>query len=202
MLICVVFKIDADLHKCRDVLYVWRPSVGILCGRIIYGISPFGLAKQLGIAQAEAAAYIDAYFARYPGIRGYMEETKEFCRANGFVETIFGRRCHITGINDKNGRLRGFAERAAINAPLQGAAADIIKRAMIRMPGALKDAGLSARMLLQVHDELVFEAPAGEVADTVKVVTEVMENAPDPAVHLDVPLVVEAGVGDNWAEVH
>ena len=169
---------------------------------IIYGISPFGLAKQLGIAQAEAADYIDAYFKRYPGIRGYMEETKEFCRANGFVETIFGRKIHITGINDKNGRNRAFAERAAINAPLQGAAADIIKRAMIRMPGALKDAGLKARMLLQVHDELVFEAPEGEVAATVKVVTMVMENAADPAVRLDVPLVVETGVGDNWAEVH
>jgi DNA polymerase-1 len=169
---------------------------------IIYGISPFGLANQLGISQGEAADYIDAYFERYPGIRGYMEETKETCRANGYVETIFGRKIHITGINDKNGRTRGFAERAAINAPLQGAAADIIKRAMIRMPGALKDAGLKARMLLQVHDELVFEAPEGEVADTVKVVTMVMENAADPAVRLDVPLVVETGAGDNWAEVH
>ena len=169
---------------------------------IIYGISPFGLANQLGIPQAAAAAYIDAYFKRYPGIRGYMEETKEFCRANGYVETIFGRKIHITGINDKNGRNRGFAERAAINAPLQGAAADIIKRAMIRMPGALEDAGLKARMLLQVHDELVFEAPKGEVAETVEVVTRVMEKAADPAVRLDVPLVVETGVGDNWAEVH
>ena len=192
-----VFGVPAD----RMDPSVRRQAKAINFG-IIYGISPFGLANQLGIAQAEAADYIDAYFKRYPGIRGYMEETKEFCRANGYVETIFGRKIHITGINDKNGRIRGFAERAAINAPLQGAAADIIKRAMIRMPGALKDAGLSARMLLQVHDELVFEAPAGEVAETVKVVTMVMENAPDPAVRLDVPLVVEAGVGDNWAEVH
>ena len=192
-----VFGVPAD----RMDPSVRRQAKAINFG-IIYGISPFGLAKQLGIAQGEAADYIDAYFARYPGIRGYMEKTKEFCRANGFVETIFGRRCHIRGINDKNGRIRGFAERAAINAPLQGAAADIIKRAMIRMPSALKDAGLKARMLLQVHDELVFEAPEAEVAETVKVVTMVMENAADPAVHLDVPLVVETGVGDNWAEVH
>ncbi|MGB1547520.1 MAG: DNA polymerase I, partial [Alphaproteobacteria bacterium] len=124
---------------------------------IIYGISPFGLARQLGIPQKEAAAYIAAYFERYPGIRDYMEKTKAFAREHGFVTTLFGRRCHVPGIKDKNPARRNFSERAAINAPLQGAAADIIKRAMIRMPDALKEAKLKARMLLQVHDELVFE---------------------------------------------
>ena len=133
---------------------------------IIYGISPFGLARQLGIPQSEAKAYIEAYFEHYPGIRDYMEETKALARANGFVTTAFGRRCHTPGIADKNPARRNFSERAAINAPLQGAAADIIKRAMIRLPGAIADAGLGATMLLQVHDELLFEVPEAELADT------------------------------------
>ena len=124
---------------------------------IIYGISAFGLARQLGIPRTEAGDYIEAYFERYPGIRDYMERTKEEARKCGFVTTLFGRRCHIGGLKDKNQARRNFAERAAINAPIQGGAADIIKRAMIRLPGALEGAGLSARMLLQVHDELIFE---------------------------------------------
>ncbi len=165
---------------------------------IIYGISPFGLARQLGIAQSEARAYIDAYFEHYPGIRDYMETTKAFARANGFVTTAFGRRCHTPAIADKNPARRNFSERAAINAPLQGAAADIIKRAMIRLPGALEDAGLGARMLLQVHDELLFEVPDGEVDDTAALVTRTMESA----AHLSVPLTVETGRGRSWAEAH
>ena len=165
---------------------------------IIYGISPFGLARQLGIAQSEARAYIDAYFEHYPGIRDYMETTKAFARANGFVTTAFGRRCHTPAIADKNPARRNFSERAAINAPLQGAAADIIKRAMIRLPGALEDAGLGARMLLQVHDELLFEVPDTEVDDTAALVTRTMESA----AHLSVPLTVETGRGRSWAEAH
>jgi DNA polymerase-1 len=169
---------------------------------IIYGISPFGLANQLGIPQGEAARYIEAYFKRYPGIRDYMERTKKFCRAHGYVDTIFGRRCFIREIADKNPARRNFAERAAINAPLQGAAADIIKRAMIRVPDALAAHKLSARMLLQVHDELLFEVKDSEVEKTAQVVREVMEKAPLPAVELSVPLVADIGIGQNWADAH
>ncbi len=169
---------------------------------IIYGISPFGLANQLGIPQGEAAKYIEAYFKRYPGIRDYMERTKKFCRAHGYVDTLFGRRCFIREIADKNPARRNFAERAAINAPLQGAAADIIKRAMIRVPDALAAHKLSARMLLQVHDELLFEVKDSEVEKTAQVVREVMEKAPLPAVELSVPLVADVGIGPNWADAH
>ena len=165
---------------------------------IIYGISAFGLGRQLGIPRADAAAYIEAYFERYPGIRDYMEKTKAFCHQHGYVETIFGRRCHLPGINDKNAAHRAFSERAAINAPLQGSAADIIKRAMIRMPEALAGAKLSARMLLTVHDELLFEVPDKEIDKTAEVVKEVME----AAAHLSVPLTVDIGTGANWDEAH
>ncbi|HJN61633.1 MAG TPA: DNA polymerase I, partial [Alphaproteobacteria bacterium] len=133
---------------------------------IIYGISPFGLARQLGVAQAAAKAYIEAYFARYPGIKDYMERTKKEAREKGFVSTLYGRRCHLPEIHGKNPARRGFSERAAINAPIQGTAADIIKRAMIVMEEALAEAGLGARMLLQVHDELIFEVPEAEIEAT------------------------------------
>jgi DNA polymerase-1 len=169
---------------------------------IIYGISAFGLANQLSIPQGEARDYIAAYFARFPGIRDYMERTKEFCREHGYVTTIFGRKCHMPGIRDSNPARRAFSERAAINAPLQGAAADIIKRAMIRLPKALCDAGLGAKMLLQVHDELVFEVPVGEVEATSDLVKRIMETAHEPAVTLSVPLVVETGAARSWDAAH
>lgn len=169
---------------------------------IIYGISAFGLARQLGIGNAEAKQFIDTYFERFPGIRTYMEDTKAFCRRHGYVETIFGRRCHIASINDKNGMRRAFGERAAINAPIQGAAADVIRRAMTRMPDALEDRGLAAKMLLQVHDELVFEVPEDQMEKTISVVKNIMEKAALPAVEVTVPLTVECGVGDNWNEAH
>ncbi len=169
---------------------------------IIYGISPFGLANNLGIPQSEAKAYIEAYFERYPGIRDYMNRTKAECRELGFVTTLFGRKVHMPGIRDKNPARRSFSERAAINAPIQGSAADIIKRAMIRVPDALAKAKLSARMLLQVHDELLFEVPEAEVEKTVELVKGVMEGACLPARELSVPLVVDAGIADNWAEAH
>ncbi|QEX14861.1 DNA polymerase I [Hypericibacter terrae] len=169
---------------------------------IIYGISAFGLAAQLGIPQGEARAYIDAYFKRYPEILGYMDRTKKFARDHGYVLTLFGRRCHVPGILDKNPARRSFMERAAINAPLQGTAADIIKRAMIRVPAALADAKLQARMLLQVHDELLFEVPKAEAKDTAALVKKVMERACAPALELDVPLVAETGTADNWADAH
>ena len=169
---------------------------------IIYGISAFGLANQLGIARGEADDYIRKYFQRFPGIRDYMENTKAAARRNGYVETLFGRRIHIREINSKNPSFRGGAERAAINAPIQGAAADVIRRAMIRMPPALAANGLGAKMLLQVHDELVFETPENEADKLSRVAKAVMEKASLPAVALSVPLVVDARAAANWDEAH
>ncbi len=169
---------------------------------IIYGISAFGLANQLGIAREEASAYIKKYFERFPGIRAYMDATRDFCRAHGYVETLFGRKCHYPDIKASNASVRAFNERAAINARLQGTAADIIRRAMIRMEDALAEKKLSAQMLLQVHDELIFEVPDDEVAATLPVVQHVMQDAPFPAVLLTVPLHVDARAADNWDEAH
>ncbi len=165
---------------------------------IIYGISAFGLARQLGIGNSEAGEYIDAYFEKYPGIRDYMERTKEEAHEHGFVETLFGRKCHIKSIKDKNQNVRGLGERAAINAPIQGGAADVIKRAMIRLPDAFKAKKLKAKMLLQVHDELIFEVPEKELEATTAIVRDIMSGA----AHLDVPLVVDIGHGANWDEAH
>jgi DNA polymerase-1 len=169
---------------------------------IVYGISSVGLAAQLGIGRSEAGAYIKTYFERFPGIRDYMEAMKAEARRQGYVKTLFGRKVHYPEINTKNPSLRGNYERAAINAPIQGSAADIIRRAMIRMAPALEAAGLSARMLMQVHDELVFEAPEGEVEKTMEVARSVMEKSPEPALKLKVPLKVDARSGDNWEAAH
>jgi len=165
---------------------------------IIYGISAFGLARQLGISNGQAKDYIDAYFVQYPGIRDYMETTKEQARKFGYVTTFMGRKCHVRGINDKNPNVRNLAERAAINAPIQGGAADIIKRAMIQLPDVLKAENLDAKMLLQVHDELIFDVPNDQLDATTKTVKSVMERA----VSLDVPLIVDTGVAGNWDEAH
>lgn len=165
---------------------------------IIYGISPFGLARQLAIPQKEAKAYIEAYFYRYPGIQAYMKTTKQFAQNNGFVTTLFGRRVHVPSLRDKNPSRRNFGERAAINAPLQGSAADIIKRAMVKIPNALVDRNLSARMLLQVHDELLFDVPEAEIEETKLVISDLMEGA----AQLSVPLIVDTGIGLNWDEAH
>jgi DNA polymerase-1 len=169
---------------------------------IVYGISAFGLANQLGIARGEADDYIKKYFQRFPGIRDYMERTKTLARDKGYVETLFGRRIYIREIHSKNQGLRGGAERAAINAPIQGAAADIIRRAMIRVPPALAAKKLNARMLLQVHDELVLEVPDKHVEAAAATVKSVMEKAALPALELSVPLVVEARAAQNWDEAH
>lgn len=169
---------------------------------IIYGISAFGLANNLGIPQSEAAAYIKTYFERFPGIRDYMEQAKAFARAHGYVQTLFGRRCYVAGIKSKTPAERAFAERQAINAPLQGAAADIIRRAMARLPAAIGAAGLRARMLLQVHDELVLEAPEAEADKTCALVKQVMERACEPAASLSVPLIVEAKAAKTWGKAH
>ncbi|PTE19598.1 DNA polymerase I, partial [Cereibacter changlensis JA139] len=166
---------------------------------VIYGISGFGLARNLRIPRADAQGFIDRYFERFPGIRGYMDETIAFAKENGFVQTLFGRKINTPEINAK-GPGAGFARRAAINAPIQGTAADVIRRAMIRMPKAI--AGMPAKMLLQVHDELLFEVEETAVDEVIARVKEVMESAADPAVHLSVPLTVEAGRGRNWAEAH
>jgi DNA polymerase-1 len=169
---------------------------------IIYGISAFGLANQLGIAREEASAYIKKYFERFPGIRAYMDETREFCRRNGYVATLFGRKCYYPEIKASNASIRSFNERAAINARLQGSAADIIRRAMTRIEEALAEKKLSAQMLLQVHDELIFEVPDEEVAATLPVVQRVMQDAPFPAVVLSLPLQVDARAANNWDEAH
>ena len=171
---------------------------------IIYGISPFGLARQLGIEQSEAASYIKTYFERYPGIQEYMERTKQFCREHGYVQTLFGRRCHVPGIHDKNPARRNFSERAAINAPLQGTAADILKRAMIRVPPALTQHGLmeKAHMLLTVHDELLFEVHESVIKETGSLIQTVMESATLPAVKLSIPLTVDVGQGHSWDAAH
>ena len=169
---------------------------------IIYGISAFGLANQLAIGREEAGAYIRKYFERFPGIKEYMEATKTFARANGYVATIFGRKCHYPNIKSSNPSERAFNERAAINAPIQGSAADIIRRAMMRMEAALASAKLGAGMLLQVHDELVFEVADAEVAATIPVIRKVMVEAPHPALELQVPLQVDVRAAQNWDEAH
>ncbi|MBN8905818.1 MAG: DNA polymerase I, partial [Rhodospirillales bacterium] len=165
---------------------------------IIYGISGFGLARQLGITPGEARGFIDRYFTRYPEIRAYMDAARDEARKHGFVTTPFGRRCWVPGIAEKNPARRSYAERQAINAPLQGGAADIIKRAMVRLPEAMRAAGLRSRLLLQVHDELVFEAPEDEADRLSTLAREVMESA----VALRVPLVVETNHGRSWGDAH
>ncbi|MCH2067739.1 DNA polymerase I [Shimia sp.] len=166
---------------------------------VIYGISGFGLARNLRIPRGEAQDFINRYFERFPGIRTYMDQTKAFAKEHGYVQTLFGRKIHTPEINAKGPRA-SFAYRAAINAPIQGTAADIIRRAMIRMPEAIKE--LPAKMLLQVHDELIFEVEDAAVDETIEVARDVMQRATEPAIKLDVPLTVDAGRGANWAEAH
>ncbi|NSL93632.1 DNA polymerase I [Acetobacter syzygii] len=203
------FELGQDIHArtASEVFNIPIEGMDALTRRrakainfgIIYGISAFGLGKQLGIPAGEARSYIDAYFARYPGIRDYMERIKEEARANGYVLTPFGRRCYVPGIHEKSAVRRQYAERQAINAPLQGGAADIIKRAMVRLPHALTAAGLGeARMLLQVHDELLFEVEEAQAEAVAAEAKKIME----AAAQLSVPLVVETGIAQNWAEAH
>ena len=169
---------------------------------IVYGISAFGLSRQLSIPQSEARDYIATYLDRFPGIRTYMNDAREFAREHLYAETLFGRRIHIEQIGASNQAMRGFSERQAINAPIQGSAADIIKRAMICLPAELAAQGLAADMLLQVHDELIFEVPEEQAEQSVQLIKSVMENAASPVVQLSVPLVVDAGIADSWSEAH
>jgi DNA polymerase-1 len=161
-------------------------------------MSAFGLAKQLHVERKQAQKYIDQYFAQYPGVAVYMERTREFAREYGFVETVFGRRLYVPDIKAKNHNARQYAERTAINAPMQGTAADIIKRAMIDVDRWLQDTKSNALMIMQVHDELVFEIDAAEADKFLPQVCKLMQNVG----HLDIPLVVDAAKGDNWSAAH
>ena len=169
---------------------------------IIYGISAFGLAKQLNISRTEASEFIKAYFKKYPSIRGYMDETKKFANENGFVKTLLGRKCLVEEINSKNAATRSFMERAAINAPIQGSAADIIKRAMIILGNHKKLAKLETKMLLQVHDELIFETKKENCEESMRIIKKEMESANLPILNLNVPLIADTNFGDNWDEAH
>jgi DNA polymerase-1 len=186
----------------KDMTSTIRSRAKAINFGIIYGISAFGLANQLGIPRGEADAYIKKYFERFPGIRDYMERTKEFVRRNGYVETVFGRRIHIKDVKAQSAAQRAFGERQAINAPIQGSAADVIRRAMVRLPQALANHDLGAQLLLQVHDELVIEAAEEDADRVAQLAREVMEKAPLPALELRVPLVVDARAGANWGEAH
>lgn len=179
-------KVDSELRSRAKVI-----NFGI-----IYGMSAQGLSRQLRISRTEAAKHIKTYLERYPGIEKYMEAQKKAAREHGYVKTLFDRKCYIPGINDRNHALRAFAERAAINATLQGTVSDIIKRAMVKIPMALKEKGLAAKMLLQIHDELIFEVPEIEIDKTLQLVKPIMEKA----AYLNVPLIVDSGIGQTWAE--
>ena len=165
---------------------------------LIYGMSAFGLGRQLGIPRNQAQEYVDLYFERYPGVKKYMDDTRARAHDTGFVETVFGRRLYLPEINDRNAQRRQYAERTAINAPMQGTAADLIKLAMIRIGGWLEDNDNGVRMIMQVHDELVFEVPQSAVDEVAAAISQLME-ADNP---LDVPLLVDIGVGSNWDEAH
>ena len=169
---------------------------------IIYGISAFGLSNQLDISRSEASDYIRSYFEKFPSIRDYMETTKEFAKDNGFVKTLFGRKCIIEGSANRGPGGKAFMERAAINAPIQGTAADIIKRAMIKIPQVLKKESLSSKMIMQVHDELIFETKDDEIGKTIEIVKNQMSQAHKPVVNLSVDLEVEAAFGKNWDQAH
>ena len=195
------FSLDQDIHliTAQQIFNTQtldkklrRKAKSINFG-IIYGISAFGLAKQLGITRSEASEYIDNYFKSYPEIKSYIENIKVYAKTHGYTRTVFGRKCFIKDINSNNNTLRTFSERAAINAPLQGTSADIIKMAMIHLFDTLK----TGSMILQVHDELLFEVPQDYVDDTIKLIKEVMEDI----VKLSVPLKVDVTIGDNWGNL-
>jgi DNA polymerase-1 len=202
------FATGADVHRAtaaevfgvalEEVNTEQRRSAKAINFGLIYGMSAFGLAQQLGIERGAARDYVDRYFARYPGVKAYMEDTRRRATASGYVETVFGRRLYLPDIRARNSQLRQAAERAAINAPMQGTAADIIKRAMLAVDRWLQESGLPARMLMQVHDELVFEV----AEDAVELASERIRAAMVAAAELRVPLEVDIGVGANWDEAH
>jgi DNA polymerase-1 len=202
------FAEDRDIHQAtaaevfgtalEAVTPEQRRSAKAINFGLIYGMSPFGLARQLGIGLDDARGYVDLYFDRYPGVKAYMDRTREQAREQGFVETAFGRRLYLPDINARQAQRRQYAERSAINAPMQGTAADIIKMAMIAVDHWLQDSSVDAHMIMQVHDELVFEARTDQVEETRAGVAQLMGNA----AKLRVPLKVETGAGINWDEAH
>ena len=206
------FDQNIDIHKktasqifnveLKDVDDDLRRKAKTINYGIIYGISAFGLAKQLNIRRSEADLIIKEYFKNYKGILNYINETTDFCKKNGFVKTLFGRECYIEGINNKNSSFRNFAIRAAINAPIQGSAADIIKKAMINIYKFLKEKKTKSKMILQVHDELLFEMCESEINYLSMDIKKIMENSSLPEIKLDIPLIVDIGQGSNWAEAH
>tara|TARA_S200000501_G_scaffold348540_1_gene363821 strand:+ start:20 stop:838 length:819 start_codon:yes stop_codon:yes gene_type:complete len=206
------FKNEKDIHKetaskifnvlLDEVDNDMRRKAKTINFGIIYGISPFGLAKQLNCSRQSAKEFIDAYFLEFPGIKNYMEKTIKEAKKDGFVKTIFGRKIPIRGLNSKNFSERGFSERQAINAPIQGSAADIIKKAMIRINDYLNNNSKSTKMLLQVHDELVFEVPLNEMKEIKEKIISIMENAHLPFKNLNVPIKVESNYGKSWADAH
>ena len=204
------FKKGEDIHSStalqifditeKEINADYRRKAKVINFGIIYGISPYGLAKQLSISNSEGKQYIEDYFKRFPTIKEYMKETINLCRKNQYVETIFGRKCFIRGINDKNFAIRGFSERQSINAPLQGTASDIIKLAMIKIHEEIEKETIKARMLLQVHDELVFEIEDKEIKKAIPHIQFIMENTHMIYKEFQVPLVVDYSIGDNWGE--
>jgi DNA polymerase-1 len=202
------FANDLDVHRATAaevfntpldaVTSDQRRSAKAINFGLIYGMSAFGLAKQLGLERSQAQDYVDRYFERYPGVRRYMEQTRESARRLGYVSTVFGRRLYLPEINARNAQLRQYAERSAINAPMQGTAADIIKRAMIRVASWLEQQEPRARLIMQVHDELVVEVPEARTADVGAAVARIMEEAAE----LRVPLRVDHGFGSNWDQAH
>ncbi len=202
------FRDDQDIHRATAaevfetapgaVTQDQRRSAKAINFGLIYGMSAFGLARQLGIERGEAQDYVNLYFARYPGVKAYMEQTRERAREDGYVETVFGRRLYLPEISSRNVQRRQYAERSAINAPMQGTAADIIKRAMIGVQDWLSEESLDARLIMQVHDELILEVPGGELERVTAGLTKIMEAAAE----LDVPLRVDLGTGSNWDEAH
>ena len=206
------FKNNIDIHSLtasevfgvpiEDMSQDIRRKAKAINFGIIYGISPFGLSNQLDISRSEASDYIRSYFEKFPSIRDYMESTKEFAKNNGFVKTLFGRKCIIDDSGNRGPGGKAFMERAAINAPIQGTAADIIKRAMIKIPKNLKKENLETKMIMQVHDELVFETKDSEIEKTMSIVIKEMSEAHKPVVDLSVDLKVEAASGKNWDQAH
>ena len=206
------FKNNIDIHsltasevfgvQIEDMSQDIRRKAKAINFGIIYGISPFGLSNQLDISRSEASDYIRSYFEKFPSIKDYMESTKEFAKNNGFVKTLFGRKCIIDDSGNRGPGGKAFMERAAINAPIQGTAADIIKRAMIKIPKNLKKENLETKMIMQVHDELVFETKDSEIEKTMSIVIKEMSEAHKPVVDLSVDLKVEAASGKNWDQAH
>jgi DNA polymerase I len=202
------FAADGDIHRAtaaevfnaplESVTADQRRSAKVINFGLIYGMSAFGLAKQLGIERGQAQAYVDLYFERYPGVKRYMDETRASARERGYVSTVFGRRLYLPDIKARNAAIRQYAERSAINAPMQGTAADIIKRAMVAVDAWLARDGHGARLIMQVHDELVVEAPSARVDEVRAAIIRIMESAAE----LAVPLRVDSGVGDNWDQAH